>query len=171
MDCWLNKPETIVYVPLLLNTFDTIGSLKSYARRRKQLIQLIKNYQQTESYLQLKAVIAIINPQTIANHNLATVIATNEVVSNSSNNHRKTLVNSYLLRYTYLYKYFCPQKAQIDRLTTFIHKLERDRQKDLEILLSQYIIYRLRLKQLAKMKLLAKGAGKIITKVDNPSLL
>lgn len=171
LDCWLDKPKTIAYFPQLLNTFDTIGSVKSYDRRRKQLIQLIKNYQQTESYLQLKAIIAIINPQTIANHSLAIAIATNEVVSSSSNSQRKTIVNSYLLRYTYLYKYFCPQNAQIDRLTTFIHKLEQDRQKDFEILLSQHIIYRFRLKQLAKMKLLAKGAGKIITKVDNPSLL
>ncbi|MGF1591464.1 MAG: hypothetical protein ACFCU7_19915 [Pleurocapsa sp.] len=171
LDCWLDKPETMLYLPQLLNTFDTIGLAKSYDRRRKQLIQLIKNYQQTQSYLQLRAVIAIINPQTIVSHSLATPIATNEVVSSSSNSDRKTLVNAYLLRYTYLYKYFSPQDAQSDRLTAFMQKLEQDRQKDFEILLSQHIIYRFRLKQLAKMKLLAKGAGKIITKVDNPSLL
>ncbi len=170
LDGWLDKPETILYVSQLLNTFDNVGLTKSSDRRRKQLIQLIKNYQQTQSYLQLIAVIAIINPQTIASHSLATAIATNEV-SGSSNSDRQTIVNSYLLRYTYLYKYFSPQDAQIERLTAFIRKLEQARQKEFEILLSQHIIYRFRLKQLAKMKLLAKGVGKIITKVDNPSLL
>ena len=52
-----------------------------------------------------------------------------------------------------------------------MEQLAEERQQEFEFLLSKYIIYRFRLKQLAKMKLLAKGAGKIITKVDSPSLL
>ncbi len=56
-------------------------------------------------------------------------------------------------------------------MNEFVISLQDNHSKDFEIKLSRHIIYRFRLKQVAKMKLLSKGAGKVISKVDNPSML
>ena len=173
LDCWLDTPESMNYVNQLLNIFDVLGKTRSYDRRRKQLVQLVENYQQTASYRQLKAVIAIINPQPIGNEGGTNSIITNEVSGNNSS-HSQTITNTYLLRYPYLYQHLLPsdeQFKQLHHLPLFIEQLRDKRQQDFEILLSKHIIYRFRLKQVARMKLLTKGAGKMIIKVDNPSLL
>ena len=171
LDCWLdNAPESMLYLDQLFDIIDVLGKTRSYDRRRKRLVQLIKNYQQTKSYLQLKAVIAIIHPQGIGYASDENSVITNEVPG-SNDDHSHTIINNYLIRYTYLYQCFFPPNGQFSHLTLLIEKLRDKRQQDFEILLSKHIIYRFRLKQLAKMKLLTKGAGKIITKVDNPSLL
>ena len=171
LDCWLeNAPESMLYLDQLFNTLDVLGKTRSYDRRRKRLVQLIENYQQTESYLRLKAVITIIHPQGVGDAADENSVITNEV-SGNKNDHSLTMINNYLVRYTYLYQYFFPSGEQFNHLALLIEKLRDKRQRDFEILLSKHIIYRFRLKQLAKMKLLTKGAGKIITKVDNPSLL
>lgn|GEM_PF-1848375 len=179
LDCWLETPESMLDVDQLFNILDILVKTRSYDRRRKQLVQLIKNYQQSTSYLQLKAFIAIIHPQAISSdddhdgHDGQNPFSTNEV-SGSQSNHRQTLINTYLLRYTYLYRHFLPSDEHLNHLNhlaSFTEKLRKQRQQDFEILLSKHIIYRFRLKQVARMKLLTKGAGKMIIKVDNPSLL
>lgn len=163
LDHWLETSESMVYVAQLFNTFEIINQTRSYDRRRKLLVQLIKNYQQTKYYLQLRAIIAVINPQKIDNIDYKGI----DYKSDSST----TTIDPYLVRYPYLYQYFLASDEQFNHLRIFIEKLQNKQQQDFEILLSKHIIYRFRLKQLAKMKLLAKGAGKMITKVDNPSLL
>lgn len=173
LDCWLDTPESMVYVDQLLNILDVLGQTRSYDRRRKQLVQLVDNYQQSVSYLKLKAVIAIIHPQPTGNESGENFLITNEASGNNSS-HSKKITNTYLLRYPYLYQHLLPsdeQFKQLHHLPLFIEQLRDKRQQDFEILLSKHIIYRFRLKQVARMKLLTKGAGKIITKVDNPSLL
>ncbi len=173
LDCWLDTPESMDYVDQLANIFEALGKTRSYDRRRKQLVQLVEDYQQTASYLQVKAVIAIIHPQPIGNESGENFLINNEVSGNNSSHIKKT-TNTYLLRYPYLYQHLLPsdeQFKQLHHLPLFIEQLRDKRQQDFEILLSQHIIYRFRLKQVARMKLLTKGAGKMITKVDNPSLL
>ena len=171
-DSWLDQPESLVYLNPLLKTLDTISQTNSYNRRRKHLVQIIKNYQQSESYQQLKLLIVIINPpDTISSlENNGNSLVTIE--SSGNNNSSPTpIVLTYLIRYPYLYQYYLPQDLETPSLIEFINQLQRDRQQDFEILLSKHIIYRFRLRQLAKMKMMAKGAGKMITKAENPSLL
>jgi hypothetical protein len=169
---WLQQAGSMVYLDQLLSTLDVVCQAKSYDRCRKQLIQLIKNYQLTPSAEQLKLVTKLILPtEAIADQ------VVNSLVTNESTNHGRgsssstSFLNSQLTRYTYLYQHFIPQDLEIPELIEQIKQLQSDRQQNFEILLSKYIIYRFRLKQIAKMKMMAKGAGKIITQVDNPSLL
>lgn len=169
-DCWLETPDSMLFVGQLFSILGTISNTKSYDRRRKYLVRLIRDYQQTEFYLQLKALIAIINPLKIEDADQKNTVITNEVFDSESD-HQDTLINSYLVRYTFLYQCFLPSKEQFNHLFLLLEKLRDKRQHDFEILLSKHIIYRVRLKQFAKMKLLAKGAGKAIVQVDNPSLL
>ena len=170
LDCWSDTQESLSYAAELIGTFDLINQTKSYDRRRKQLIQLIKDYQQTELYFQLRAIIVILNPQDVTNVVLADEISTNEASGSSSSCSNK-IISIYLARYTYLYDYCLPQNSELNQLKEFIKTLQTKRKQDFEVRLSKHLIYRVRLKQIAQMKLLSKGAGKAITKVDNPTLL
>ncbi|MEL6580244.1 MAG: hypothetical protein AAFQ14_10855 [Cyanobacteria bacterium J06621_12] len=170
LDSLVTQPESKLYICQLLDILEVVGKSRSYDRRRKQLIQLIQNYQQSKSYQQLELIIAILNPHQMIAINFGNSLVTNE--SAGSIGEQKTpLINDYLIRYTFLYQYFIPQDLDLTNLNDYIQQLQNDRQQGFEINLSKHIIYRFRLKQLAKMKMMAKGAGKMITKADNPSLL
>jgi hypothetical protein len=167
---WLQQPGSMAYLDQLLSTLDVVCQAKSYDRCRKQLIQLIKNYQLTPAAEQLKLVATLILPREEISNQVSNSLVTNES-TDSSGSSDSSCLNSQLTRYTYLYQHFIPQDLEILELIEQIKQLQSDRQQNFEILLSKHIIYRFRLKQLAKMKMMSKGAGKIITKVDNPSLL
>ena len=169
LDVWIERGESLTFVGELLNILSIVGQSRSYDRRRKQLIQLINNYPLSEHYQQLQQIVSIINPHEAIANSLDNSLVTNDTSSGIS---RKTpLISSYLIRYAFLYPYFVPNNMVAANLIEYIERLGDERQKDFEIKLSKHIIYRFRLKQLAKMKLMAKGAGKIITRADNPSLL
>lgn len=170
LDNWLHTPKSLSYLAQLWEILDLVDQTKSYDRRRLQLIQLIKDHQRSPAYFQLKAIMAIIDPQAVNNIISANAAMTNEE-SNHNNSIHTSIINTYLPRYTYLYNYFLPQEFELNYLRKYLQALQENRQKNFEIQLSKHIIYRFRLQQVAKMKLLSKGAGKIITKVNNPSLL
>ncbi len=171
-DYWVTKPKSLSYISELLNIIEIINKSSSYDRLRKQLIKLISEYQKSQEYLKLKATIAIISPQKFLGKNDTGSAKTQESdeISNSQGYDRK-IVNNHLARYTFLYEYIAPQNPELKQLNEFIKSLQNSRRQDFEIKLSRHIIYRYRLKQVAKMKLLSKGAGKVITKVDSPSIL
>lgn len=168
-DCWTSQPEFLYYVSELVNSLEIINRASSYDRRRKQLIKLIKNYQESETYFQLRAILSIINPQKIANVALASGIVTD--AKSTSKNYADTNINTYLARYTYLYSYLAPLDTNLERLNKFIQSLQASRQRDFEFKLSKHIIYRFRLKEVARIKMLSQGHGKLIIKADNPSIL
>lgn len=170
LDCWIATPESMLYLQQLFATLEIISKIKSYDRRRKQLVKLIKGYQQTENYRQLQGLMVIINPFTTNNADENKTVISNETAEGEVNDSNE-LIGSYLVRYPYLYSYFCAVNQEFERLHGLVARLQHSRQHDYEVLLSQHVIYRVRLKQLAQLKLLAQGAGKAITKVDNPSLL
>ncbi|MEL6912226.1 MAG: hypothetical protein AAFY50_16275 [Cyanobacteria bacterium J06648_1] len=170
LDFLITQADSKIYICQLLDVLELVGRSRSYDRRRKLLIQLIKNYQQSPSYQQLELVIAIINPHQAIASTLDNSLVTNESTGTISDKKTPT-INTYLIRYTFLYQYFLPPDLNLANLSGQIEQLQRDRQQDFEISLSKHIIYRFRLRQLAKMKMMAKGAGKMIAKADNPSLL
>ncbi|MGL4883419.1 MAG: hypothetical protein ACRC8K_20515, partial [Waterburya sp.] len=57
LDCWSNTPESLSYASELLKAFELVNHVRSYDRRRKQLIQLISNFQKTVAYCQLQTLI------------------------------------------------------------------------------------------------------------------
>ena len=156
LDAWANEPKSLAFVNRLLNTLNVVTQSPSYNDIHKQLTSSIKSYQQSDSYQRLEQIAAIVQPQ---------------IAVDTNNSRRKApLISSHLIRYSFLYPYFLPEIAA-DNLVKYIKQIQSDRQQDFEIKLSKHVIYRFRLKQLAKMKMMARGAGKIITKADNPSLL
>ena len=170
-DCWVVNPESLIYTSELFKKIKVVASASSYDRRRKQLIKLISDFQQSQAYLKLTAVVNIINSHIKKDNSSAASIRSQISEEISGNHQNKQAVDKYIDRYTFLYKYYCPQDLGLEQLNKFIHSLEDIHRQDFEIQLSKHIIYRFRLKQVAKMNLLSKGAGKVITKADNPSLL
>ena len=170
LDCWLDNRRSRSYIPQLLDTFDLVAQTYSYNRQRKQLVRSIKDYQQSELYFQIRAAIAIIKPKDFTRLDLITLLSArmSDTTGSHANNDR---IDIYLPRYPYLYHNFIPKNIQTKHLVTLIERSQKKRQKEFDILLSKYIIYRFRLKQLEKMEPLSKEANKTITKVDNPSLL
>ena len=170
IDCCLDNRRSMSYIFQLLDTFDLVAQTYSYNRQRKQLVQSIKDYQQSELYFQIRAAIAIIKPQDLTRLDLITLLSArmSDTTGSQTNDDR---IDIYLPRYPYLYHNFIPQNIQTKHITTLIERLQKKRQQEFEILLSKYIIYRFRLKQLEKMEPLSEEANKTITKVDNPSLL
>ena len=170
-NCWIIDSKSRSYTTELFQIIDAIANASSYDRRRKLLIKLVTDYRQSKAYLKLTAVVNIINSQAKKDTNNAASIRSqiSEEISSMPKDGQR--IDKYIDRYTFLYKYYCPQDLRLKQLNKFIHSLEDIYRQDFEIQLSKHIIYRFRLKQVAKMNLLSKGAGKVITKVDNPSLL
>ncbi|MEL6928135.1 MAG: hypothetical protein AAFO95_05850 [Cyanobacteria bacterium J06600_6] len=166
---WLDNPESSTYIGQLLDIPNSVANRKSYDRRRKEIIGLVKRFQQSQSYQQLRLMIDIIQPREASVEVLSSFV-TNES-KNELTNSKTPSINSYLIRYPFLYKNLLPTEIAVPNLVEKIAELQNSRQKDFEIKLSQHIIYRFRLKQLAKMRMMAKGAGKIIVKAENPSWL
>ena len=170
LTCWLDRPGAIAYLNQLFDILNAVGRSKSYERRRKHLIGRVKDYQQSQSHQQLRLLVSIINPLAETADNSRNLLTTSQPIDNSQGL-KTPLISSYLIRYPYLYPHILPKEVEIPRLREQITELQNIRQKDFEIRLSKHIIYRFRLKQLAKMNLMTKGAGKMITKADNPSLI
>ena len=169
LDCWIGVGDSLDYVRDLIAIIKAVDRASSYDRRRKQLIQLIKNYQQTSDYCRLQAVISIISPRAIDYDNSREIMA--KEISDDGQELNLTDINQYLFRYPFLYNYFTPQTEDLEHLSQYIVELQNNRQQNFEIKLSKYLIYRFRLKQVAQIKLMSRGAGKIITRVSNPTLL
>ena len=169
LDIWVDRDESLVCIDRLIKTLNAICKTSSYDRRRKQLIQQIWRYQQSQSYLRLKLVTTIIDPTVNLDTETDRSIATNE--SGITGTSKTPLIDSYLSRYPFLYPYLLPADISAPHISAKIEWLQSERQKEFEIQLSKHIIYRFRLKQIAKMKMMSQSAGKIITKSKNPSLL
>ena len=169
LDCWV-EVKGLTHTEELINILELANQASSYDRRRKQLIQSIKSYQQTKAYNRLRAVISLLSYKAIDNNNARAAMA--QALSSGSQEANLIDINTYLPRYTFLYSFFAPlQTENLDRLNQYILDLQCDRQQNFEFQLSKHLIYRFRLKQVAKMKLMSKGAEKIITKANNPLLL
>ena len=154
IDCWSTEPKSLLFLEELVAVLDSVESLpKSYDRRRNKIRQLIKDYRQTELYVKLQFLVTLFNSE------LTTKLDT------------EALLSSLIPRYSYLYPYLLPDYEQISKLENLVTKLQEDCQKSFEFKLSQYIIYRTRLKQVASMKLLSRGADKVIYQSENPTLL
>ena len=154
LDIWSNQTELSGYIHQLIAVVEGINSRRqSYDRTKAKLVRLIRDYQQSELYLNLK---------------LLVIILTGDCPTqlDKSANFEQTIK-----RYTYLYPCFLTQNNHLPELSALITTIRTENQKTFELQLSQYIIYRTRLKQVARLKLLSQGAGKVIHQVANPTFL
>jgi hypothetical protein len=154
INSWLTEPELRKDIYLLISLFTGVSSeTTSCDRRRKILVERISKFKETEKYLKLQRLIKI------------------SEANNSKNSADRIVIGDLIKRYPFLYKYCLLGEDHLYEEEKTIQKLEYEEQKAFEVKFSQYIIYRARLLQIARARQLSHGAGKLIRKIDNPTLL
>jgi hypothetical protein len=155
IDRWSNNPEYASFIPQLIEVFDLIKpQTKSYARLKSRLIQGIKKYKESELYCQLKFIIAIILDR-----------------ETKVDLEQNLLVRDLVTRYHFLYRHFLIEYLPITTIPKDILAKSQEKEQQFEFKLYQYSLYRARLIQLAKARQFSQGAGKVIRRIENPTLL
>ncbi|BAU64240.1 hypothetical protein STA3757_16110 [Stanieria sp. NIES-3757] len=154
INAWSNQPEFQEFIPRLIDIFNSVNpQINYYDRRKKRLLQLVCDFKSTEQYLKLTRLVELLNSsQTIDLQNYKNV-------------------GDLAKRYFYLYKHLLLGDEQSQAEKKLIREIQKNNQKYFEFQLSQHIIYRARLVQIARARQISQGAGKIIRRVNNPTLL
>ena len=151
---WAQRSEFYQSIVELVDIIDSVNfTVQYYDRRRNKILELARNFRQTDYYLKLKRI--------------ANVIACKSLLNFDS---QKTIGN-YLTHYPYLYQSLLLGKEYIPEEKNLIINLQNLRQEYFEFQLAQHIIYCSRLKQVAQARQISHGAGKFLRRVKNPSLL
>jgi hypothetical protein len=80
-------------------------------------------------------------------------------------------VRDLVTRYHFLYRHLLIEYLPITTEPKVILAKTQEKEKQFEFKLYQYILYRARLLQLAKARQFSQGAGKVIRRIENPTLL
>ena len=154
IDCWFDSEIGQQKICQLLAEFaDANYEVQCYNRRRQKVLALTKAFLSSKYYARLKRIAIVIKNNPLEQSNDATTI------------------DLLAPRYTYLYKPLLIGKENIAETARFIRELQSNRSKSFEFKLAQHVIYRSRLIEVAKAKQFSHGAGKIIRRVPNPTLL
>ena len=151
---WVQNQEQETYIIELTKLFDNVNyAANYYSRRKKKLLLLTKDFTNSVYYQKIKRIASLFD------------------YDSSFEVDKDTAIGSLLARYTYLYKPLLMGKNNIAELDKLIQELQLNRNKDFEFKLAKHIIYRTRLSQIAKAQQFSYGAGKIIRRSPNPTLL
>ena len=151
---WIGDENKHSDILSLLALFDRIDfTTKCYGRRKQKIVPLTKIFIESKYYSKLKRIAVVIEPET------------NKEID------KQSVIRSLIARYTYLYKNLLLGKESINEVSKLIKELNLNRKKIFEFRLAQHIIYRSRLVEIARARQLSSGAGKIIRRIPNPTLL
>ena len=151
---WLTNDQLREYIPTLVDSINGVNrNSRVFDRTRRSLFKLIEKFKQTEQYIKLQRLTTITSPQ------------------QQSEFEKSIFIGDLLGRYPYLYQSYLKVVDPFPDIQESLEKLQKYYQNQYEIKLAQYIIYRARLVQMARARLLARGAGKLIQKANNPTLL
>ena len=154
IDKILQSKEDSQYILQLVQIFEDIDlNTKYYIRKKQKIALLTEEFKTSKSYAKLKRIAVVFT----ANHS--------DEINNSLS------IQSLLPRYTYLYQYLIIDRENIDELNQLIKELAETKIRAFELKLSQHIIYRSRLIEIAKAQQFSHGAGRIIRRIANPTLL
>ena len=151
---WLKHKTGDLYIVELITLWQTTNyDTPAYSRLKNKVLLLNKEFIKSSQYQKIQRIALILryNPSLELDENLP-------------------LAHT-LARYPYLYKPLLVGKDNITELISSVRKIQRRKTKSFEIKLSQHIIYRIRLVEIAKARQISSGAGKIIQRIPNPTLL
>ena len=160
---WQLQPDFKLEIPELVAQLEqALPPGGANARNSRKLRQLVKDFQKTEQYIKLQRLARLIDLSPEARNRKERV----EVVSNS--------VGDLIQRYPYLHKHCLLSEDSSAEFEQTVRTIQSELQNNYEQNLSQYIINRVRLKELIRKYKSAnrtKIPKKLIQKVDNPTLL
>lgn len=151
---WLNQKEKQDYIFQLLQIFDDVDyTAKYFSRRKQKIVTLTQDFVHSKHYAKLERIAIIFENQD------------DKEFSNHS------LIKSLLPRYTFLYNYLAIGQETLPEVTNLIKELQNKSTQSFDFKLAQHLIYRSRLIEIAKAQQFSHGAGKIIRRIPNPTLL
>ncbi|MCU0534140.1 MAG: hypothetical protein MUD14_09625 [Hydrococcus sp. Prado102] len=152
IDYWYLESQSFDPILALIGLFENLPSSSvSASRRSSRWLQLVKNFSESEQYFKLKRFIRAI------------ALDTNEISTEPLGD----LIN----RYPFLYKHcLLDEDSRIEYQRT-VRKMRSRNQRNCEVALAQYLTYRARLVQVARARQLSTSAGKLLRRVENPTLL
>lgn len=169
VDRWLNNGGRS-YILHLLSLFDNLNyTAKYYTRRKQKITVLLQEFIKSKHYIQLKRVATVFDNKELVQHD-SERDSHKKCISNGGVD-ENTKIADLLARYTYLYLPLLVREGNIKELANSIQKLQIERTKSFELKLAQHIIYRTRLIEIAKAQQFSHGAGKLIRRIPNPTLL
>ena len=148
---WYREPQLQAAIPELVALFEHLPS--SRTRTSGRLRQLVKDFTETEEYLALQRLGKVISP------------------SRETNDSGSPSVGNSINRYPYLYEHSLLRDDSSDEARKTVRQIQAQMERRLELELSQYVTYQVRLVQIARARQLSTGAGRIIQQVKNPTLL
>ena len=151
---WAQQPELHQFIAELVNIIESVDFKNQYYdRRRNKILELSDNFRRTDYYSKLKRISQVIAHKSLSNFSF------------------QDPISNYLTHYPYLYKFLLLGKEDSPEEKNLIAKLQNTRQKYFEFQLAQHVIYRSRLIEVARARQFSHGAGKLLRRVKNPSLL
>ena len=155
LDYWYLESQLSEPILGLIGLFENLPSSSvSASRRSSRWRQLVKNFSESEQYFKLKRFVRAIAP----------LDATNEISTCEP-------LGALLNRYPFLYKHcLLDEDSRIEYQRT-VRKMRSRNQHNCEVALAQYLTYRARLVQIARARQLPASAGKLLRRVENPTLL
>jgi hypothetical protein len=148
---WYRQSELQTAIFALMELFEQLpASLVSASRLSSRCLQLTKHFTETEPYLRLKRLLRAIAPPLEG---------------------EATYLGDLLGRYPYLYKHCLLDEDCSIEYQRIVRKMRSKYQRNYEVTLAQYVTYRVRLLQIARARQLSAGAGKLLRRVENPTLL
>ncbi|MBF2078249.1 MAG: hypothetical protein IGR76_06940 [Synechococcales cyanobacterium T60_A2020_003] len=155
---WLARSQLQAAIPELIQLFDTVpspvvaaGVYRSHGLRR--LRELVRGFYDTEQYVTLQR--------------LAQVLTQDLQGSFAENRPLGTLIS----RYPYLYSHCLLTENSVQEQKATVRKLQKQRQHQFELDLSQYATYLVRRSQLDSALCPTQETNSIIYPVNNPTLL
>jgi hypothetical protein len=155
IDYWYLESQLSEPILELIGLFENLPSSSvSASRRSSRWLQLVKSFSESDRYLKLKCFVRAIAP----------LDSSNEISASES-------LGALINRYPFLYKHcLLDEDCRIEYQRT-VRKMRSRNQRDYEVALAQYLTYRTRLVQIARARQLSASAGKLLRRVENPTLL
>ncbi len=148
---WQQQPETHPYIAPLLASFDHLpGAGFKQARVVRRLRELMHEFLTSEEYKILGRFGKIANPV---------------------HPHPDHPLGDLIYRYPFLYKNLLLTRDSDYEHQRIIQSLSRRGEDHYELRLNRFVTYQARLAQLARARQLSQGAGRIIRREKNPTLL
>jgi hypothetical protein len=151
IDFWQLDPKAHPFIPQLVTCFDHLPSPGyKQARAVHRLRELVAEFLTTEQYTILRRIAQIYQPTQIADH---------------------SPLEALLGRYPFLYKTLLLNEDSDYEQQQTVRYLYSRHQERYEFQLNRFVTYQARLADLARARQLSRGAGRVIRREKNPTLL
>lgn len=151
IDFWQLDPKTHAFIPQLVACFDHLPSPGyKQARAVHRLRELVAEFVKTEQYTVLRRITQIYQPTLIGDHHP---------------------LGALLNRYPFLYKTLLLHENSDYEQQQTVRYLYTRHQERYEFQLNRFVTYQARLADLARARQLSRGAGRVIRREKNPTLL